>query len=362
MRWRSGRAVLAANPREAASVRGLAFDATSSLYVEAHGEPPLDGGADVLCWMDHRGEAEAEEIGRTGDRYLSYIGGSVSPEMHLPKLLWLKRHRPWRWARVTAVRDLCDELARRATGVDRHSVCGLSCKLPYLPADQDPWRRSLLADLGIADLLSLGRLSDTPGRVGALHGDGVDVRRGGSRPARRNARRHRADRFRGRRARRHRARLSRGHEQHRGADRRHLDLVHDLGRGRAARAGRLGPLQGRRVSPATGCTRRGRACPARRSTPCWRRIPAAPARPPPSTTPETARAVLDCLDAEGPAFAARRHVVPDWLGNRAPLGDGSVAGAAHRHRRGHHPPLLPGALLRHRAGPGAAEPAGDFNT
>jgi ribulose kinase len=39
---------------------------------------------------------------------------------------------------------------------------------------------------------------------------------------------------------------------------------------------------------------------------------------------ETARAILALLDSEGPGFAARRHVVPDWLGNRAPLGDGSV--------------------------------------
>ncbi len=34
--------------------------------------------------------------------------------------------------------------------------------------------------------------------------------------------------------------------------------------------------------------------------------------------------ILALLDAEGPAFGARRHIVPDWLGNRAPLGDGKV--------------------------------------
>ena len=37
--------------------------------------------------------------------------------------------------------------------------------------------------------------------------------------------------------------------------------------------------------------------------------------------------VVALLDAEGPAFAARRHIVPDWLGNRAPLGDGRVRAA-----------------------------------
>ena len=79
-------------------VAGIAIDATSSTYFEAEGERPLDGDADVICWMDHRGEREAEEIGATGDRYLDYVGGTVSPEMYLPKILWLKRHtrRPGR--------------------------------------------------------------------------------------------------------------------------------------------------------------------------------------------------------------------------------------------------------------------------
>lgn len=56
------------------------------------------------------------------------------------------------------------------TGADRHSVCGLACKFPYLPADADPWRRELLAKLGISELLSLGKLSQPQGRVGEVHG------------------------------------------------------------------------------------------------------------------------------------------------------------------------------------------------
>ena len=89
-------------PDLARDVAGIAIDATSSVYIEAAGERPLDGDADVICWMDHRGEAEAAEVGATGDRFLDYVGGIVSPEMYLPKLLWLKRHRPAAWARVTA--------------------------------------------------------------------------------------------------------------------------------------------------------------------------------------------------------------------------------------------------------------------
>src|SRR5262249_21782795 len=84
--------------------------------------------------------------------------------------LWVKRNTPAAWARVTAVSDLSDEVARRMTGVDRHSVCGLACKFPYLPADPDPWRRELLATLGLSDLLQRGKLAEPPGRVGDVHG------------------------------------------------------------------------------------------------------------------------------------------------------------------------------------------------
>jgi len=72
-------------PGAASSIIGIAFDATSSLCLEAQGGPPLDDGADVICWMDHRGEAEAVEVDATGHRFLDHVGGAISPEMNLPK-------------------------------------------------------------------------------------------------------------------------------------------------------------------------------------------------------------------------------------------------------------------------------------
>ena len=44
--------------------------------------------------MDHRAIAEARQVNDTHDEVLRYVGGSISPEMEIPKLLWLKRHLP----------------------------------------------------------------------------------------------------------------------------------------------------------------------------------------------------------------------------------------------------------------------------
>lgn len=317
------RTALAKAPDAVQTLRGMAFDATSSLYVEANGDSPLDGAADVLCWMDHRGEREAEEIGRTGDRYMDHVGGIVSPEMHLPKLLWLKRHRPFAWARVTAVRDLCDELARRTTGVDRHSVCGLSCKLPYLPADPEPWRRDLLHSLDIADLLDRGQLTAEPGRVGALHGRvsaaaaaqlglavGLPVSVGlidaeaGALGV-----------------------LGRGF---RGSMNATVALIGgtstsymSFARDERHVPGVWGPFKDA-VFRGYWMHEAGQSLSGAALDSVLAHHPGSPGKPSAETHAETARQVLDLLDAEGPAFAARRHVVPDWLGNRAPLGDGSV--------------------------------------
>ena len=317
------RNALAAVPGIAKTIVGMAIDATSSTVIEAVGERPLDGDADVICWMDHRGEAEAEEIGATGDRYLDYVGGTVSPEMYLPKILWLKRHRPAAWARVTAVRDLADEIARRATGVDRHSVCALACKFPYLPADADPWRRDLLARLGIADLTSLGKLSEPPGRVGELHG-----RLQGEAAAAMG--------------------LDAGVPvaislidaeagvlgvlgcDFSGAINRTVALIGGTSTSYMAWArderrisGVWGPFKDA-VFPGYWMHEAGQSISGAALDAVLNRHPASPGPASSELHARTIDEVLALLDTEGPGFGARRHIVSDWLGNRAPLGDGKV--------------------------------------
>src|SRR4029453_13773956 len=72
---------------------GVGFDATCSLVVLDGGANPLtispsgEARRNVIVWMDHRATAEARTVNDTQDDVLRYVGGSISPEMELCKLL-----------------------------------------------------------------------------------------------------------------------------------------------------------------------------------------------------------------------------------------------------------------------------------
>lgn len=320
---RASREVVAEQPEAARTIAGIAIDATSSTYFEAEGARPLDGDADVICWMDHRGEAEAEEIGLTGDRYLRYVGGSVSPEMYLPKILWLKRHRPAAWARLTAVRDLGDEIAHRMTGIDRASICALACKFPYLPGDAEPWRRPLLERLGIADLLTLGALTEPPGRVGEPHGPlSTAAAEAMGLPAGLPIGTTLIDAEAG-------ALGVLGRDFARDVNRT-VALIGGTSTCYMAWAKDERPISGiwgpfkDAIFPGYWMHEAGQSFSGAALDAVLNHHPASPGPASAELHARTATEVLALLDAEGPAFAARRHIVPDWLGNRAPLGDGKV--------------------------------------
>jgi len=144
-------------PRDA--IRGIGFDATCSLVAVGRDGTPVsvaedaDPERDIIMWMDHRALAEAAEINATRDAVLDYVGGEVSVEMQLPKLLWLRRHAPERYAATARFRDLADYMVWRASGADVASVCTLTCKWNYL-AHEQRFSRTLLKAAGLADLLT----------------------------------------------------------------------------------------------------------------------------------------------------------------------------------------------------------------
>ena len=123
--WRAAAAALRAARAEAAArpaaVAGLAFDATCSLVLrDADGRPVTvsetgEDRWDTMLWLDHRAIPEAEACTATGDPVLAFAGGVMSPEMQLPKLMWLKRHLPASWSRVPQSASTSGPCASTAT-------------------------------------------------------------------------------------------------------------------------------------------------------------------------------------------------------------------------------------------------------
>src|ERR1700694_2872555 len=96
----SVRAAMAEAALPPSAIKGIGFDATCSLVVLDAAANPLtvstsgDERRNVIVWMDHRATAEARLVNDTHDDVLRYVGGSISPQMEIPKLLWLKRDLP----------------------------------------------------------------------------------------------------------------------------------------------------------------------------------------------------------------------------------------------------------------------------
>src|SRR5436190_3954722 len=139
------------------AVKGIGFDATCSLVVLDAGANPLtvstsgEARRNIIVWMDHRAIAEARLVNDTHDDVLRYVGGSISPEMEIPKLLWLKRHLPSTYRSAGHFFDLADYLSFRATGSTARSMCTLACKWNYL-AHEARWSGSYFERVGLGDL------------------------------------------------------------------------------------------------------------------------------------------------------------------------------------------------------------------
>ncbi len=170
------RAALAQAGVDPAQVAGIGFDATCSLVVRGRrGEPlPVSAGEadewDTVLWSDHRAVAQAGECTATGHAVLAQLGGVMSPEMQIPKLMWLKRHLPGTWQRSGLLFDLADFLTWRATGSLARSQCTLACKWTYGPQHDEPWDDDFLAAVGLADLREAGALPRDAAPVGARVG------------------------------------------------------------------------------------------------------------------------------------------------------------------------------------------------
>src|SRR3982074_3936936 len=169
----SVRAAMAEAALPPSAIKGIGFDATWSLGVLDGNANPLtvntsgDQRRNIIVWMDHRAIAEARLINDTNDDVLRYVGGSISPEMEIPKLLWLKRNLPSTYHSASHFFDLADYLSFRATGATVRSICTLACKWNYLAHEQrwsdDYFTRIGLGDLAAGDYGRIGKEIVAPG-------------------------------------------------------------------------------------------------------------------------------------------------------------------------------------------------------
>ncbi|NHF71999.1 FGGY-family carbohydrate kinase [Paracoccus xiamenensis] len=156
-----------------ARVAGIGFDATCSLVVlDDQGQPLTvspsgDNARNIIVWMDHRALEQAARINATGHDVLRYVGGVISPEMETPKLLWLKENLPQTYASAWQFLDLADFLSWRATGELARSTCTVTCKWTYLAHegrwDPDYFRKVGLGDLADQDFARIGQQVVAPG-------------------------------------------------------------------------------------------------------------------------------------------------------------------------------------------------------
>ncbi|KAI9786745.1 MAG: hypothetical protein M1816_007816 [Peltula sp. TS41687] len=149
---------------DASSVRGIGFDATCSLAVLSEDSdepisvtgPTFDTDRNIILWLDHRPLQEAERINGTKHNLLRYVGGTISVEMEIPKVLWLKNHMPSDLFARCKFYDLADALTHLATDRETRSFCSTVCKQGYVPVGVDGsvkgWQEDFLEEIGLEDL------------------------------------------------------------------------------------------------------------------------------------------------------------------------------------------------------------------
>jgi len=146
---------------EPSSIGGIGFDATCSLVVLGEGGKPLSvspsGEADrnIIVWMDHRAMDQTRRINQSGEKVLDYVGGTISPEMETPKLLWLAENMPETFGATWQFFDLTDYLTWRCTGSLARSICTVTCKWTYL-AHEARWDEGYFRKVGLGVLADEG--------------------------------------------------------------------------------------------------------------------------------------------------------------------------------------------------------------
>ncbi|GAA5904552.1 FGGY-family carbohydrate kinase [Sporobolomyces salmoneus] len=196
------RDVLKSSQVDPSSVKGIGFDATCSLVVAniESGEPVsvtpgtyegkgfVEGTKeeekrDIILWADHRAGAEAKKINSTKSKWLNYVGKTISLEMEVPKMLWLKNHMPSSLFSSCMFFDLPDWLSYRATSDLARSNCSLACKCSYVPPGVEGskgWNDEFFEEIGLEEFVKndFVQVGGIPGKNGLILTAGQPVGKG----------------------------------------------------------------------------------------------------------------------------------------------------------------------------------------
>ena len=181
--------VLEKSEVDTSSIRGIGFDATCSLVlIDAKGDAvsiDLEGDdkRNVIVWMDHRAISETTRLNALSENYsvFDFVGGRISPEMQIPKLVWIKNNLPNSWKRTAHFLDLPDYLTFRATGNLTRSLCSLACKWTYLSHESKSndlgWQSDFLNAANLGELVDEDyiRIGQTVRPMGEPVGDGLSA-------------------------------------------------------------------------------------------------------------------------------------------------------------------------------------------
>lgn len=160
-----------------AAIDAIGFDATCSLtFLDDQGQPLSvarsgEAGWDTIAWLDHRASAQSYMLTQSDAEALRYTGDILSPEMQLPKIMWVRDHLPDTWRDVAMILDLADFLTFRATGSLARSASTLIAKWNYLGHDETGWDPELLRDAGLEDLAEKAGIVGTPQSSGGAIGN-----------------------------------------------------------------------------------------------------------------------------------------------------------------------------------------------
>lgn len=166
----------------AEAIAAIGFDATCSLVVRDRDGQPLsvnrkgDPRWDTIVWLDHRALQQADACTALKHPVLEQAGSVMSPEMQMPKLMWLKQTLPDQWDRIGYLFDLADFMSWRATGSTARSRCTLTAKWNFVSQPigvgdtRGGWQDDFLDAIGLSDLQERGTLPDESLEVGTAIG------------------------------------------------------------------------------------------------------------------------------------------------------------------------------------------------